>query len=132
MQDALVRTPLWSTMLKAFPRRNGLPNPKLADEQNPPNPLQQDTSVPCMPCEQTPQEPTSGLSGTQWSENSFCEPSQDNEPPIPGSSPSPEAHGDLSPFKPEPEVALTHSLEEPLPEPLRYDHISKKVTEKFL
>ncbi|MBW0548614.1 hypothetical protein O181_088329 [Austropuccinia psidii MF-1] len=29
-QDALVRTPLWSMMMKAFPSRNGLPNPKLA------------------------------------------------------------------------------------------------------
>ncbi|MBW0476852.1 hypothetical protein O181_016567 [Austropuccinia psidii MF-1] len=109
-----------------------------------------------MPCEQALQEPTPGLSGTQWSENlfpgkqqaipflilafdlseltlpPFVEPSQDNEPPIPGPSPYPETHGDLSPCKPENEVAWMHVLEEPLPQPLRYDHISKKVTAKFL
>ncbi|MBW0539372.1 hypothetical protein O181_079087 [Austropuccinia psidii MF-1] len=30
-QDALVRTPLWSTMIKAFPSRNGHQDPKQGD-----------------------------------------------------------------------------------------------------
>ncbi|MBW0564276.1 hypothetical protein O181_103991 [Austropuccinia psidii MF-1] len=30
-QAALVRTPLWLTMMKAFPSGNGLPDPKLAN-----------------------------------------------------------------------------------------------------
>ncbi|MBW0473307.1 hypothetical protein O181_013022 [Austropuccinia psidii MF-1] len=37
-----------------------------------------------MPREQTPWEPTPGPSGTQWSEDLSREPSQHNEPPIPG------------------------------------------------
>ncbi|MBW0505971.1 hypothetical protein O181_045686 [Austropuccinia psidii MF-1] len=35
---------------------------------------------------QTPRQPTPGLSGSQWSEDLFHEPSQHNEPPIPGPS----------------------------------------------
>ncbi|MBW0571787.1 hypothetical protein O181_111502 [Austropuccinia psidii MF-1] len=53
-------------------------------EQNPLNPPQQDSPVPHMPCEQTPRQPTPGRSSTQWSEDLSCEPSQHNEPPIPG------------------------------------------------
>ncbi|MBW0469224.1 hypothetical protein O181_008939 [Austropuccinia psidii MF-1] len=33
-QDALVRTPLWSAMMKAFPSRNGCRDPKEADGNN--------------------------------------------------------------------------------------------------
>ncbi|MBW0533494.1 hypothetical protein O181_073209 [Austropuccinia psidii MF-1] len=33
-QDALVRTPLWSTMMKGFPSGNGLREPKQADRNN--------------------------------------------------------------------------------------------------
>ncbi|MBW0463751.1 hypothetical protein O181_003466 [Austropuccinia psidii MF-1] len=75
-------------------------------KQIPPNPPRQDSPIPCMPFKHTKQQPTPGLSGTQWSEDSFCckpqaipflvltfevieptmhpflEPSQHNEPPI--------------------------------------------------
>ncbi|MBW0487170.1 hypothetical protein O181_026885 [Austropuccinia psidii MF-1] len=54
----------------------------------PTKPPQQDSPVPCMPCEQTLQQPTPGPSGTQWLEDLSREPSQHNEPPIPGPSPS--------------------------------------------
>ncbi|MBW0508438.1 hypothetical protein O181_048153 [Austropuccinia psidii MF-1] len=90
-----------------------------------------------MPCEQTPQQPTTGPSGTQWLEDFFCgkqppfpflilaftsseltfppfvEPSQHNEPPIPGPSQPSEPHEDASTCGPEPEVAPTQSMEEP-------------------
>ncbi|MBW0532383.1 hypothetical protein O181_072098 [Austropuccinia psidii MF-1] len=33
-QDALVRTPLLSMIMESFPSRNGLPDPKMADENN--------------------------------------------------------------------------------------------------
>ncbi|MBW0504273.1 hypothetical protein O181_043988 [Austropuccinia psidii MF-1] len=106
-------------------------------EQNPPNPPQQDTPVPHMPRKQTLRQETPGPSGTQWSEDLSCpkqkaipflilafdsseltlppfvEPSQHNEPPIPGPSPSSEPHEDFSACEPEPNVAPTHSLEEP-------------------
>ncbi|MBW0508273.1 hypothetical protein O181_047988 [Austropuccinia psidii MF-1] len=49
---------------------------------------QQDSPVQCMPLEQTPQQPTAGLSGTQWLEDLIRKPSQHDEPPIPGPSPS--------------------------------------------
>ncbi|MBW0478311.1 hypothetical protein O181_018026 [Austropuccinia psidii MF-1] len=127
-QDALARTPLWSTLMKAFPSRNECQDPKQADgndsgqlaqspqskviirlmkdgngkrtfelglivthgiqtpyiEQNQPNTPRQDSPVPSFPCKQTPQQPTPGPSGTQWLEDLFREPSQTNEPPIPG------------------------------------------------
>ncbi|MBW0533793.1 hypothetical protein O181_073508 [Austropuccinia psidii MF-1] len=38
-------------------------------KQNPPNPPKKDSPVPCMPCKQTPCQPTPGPSGTQWSED---------------------------------------------------------------
>ncbi|MBW0493208.1 hypothetical protein O181_032923 [Austropuccinia psidii MF-1] len=38
-------------------------------KQNPMNPSQQDSPIPCMPHKQTPQPPTPGLSGTQWLED---------------------------------------------------------------
>ncbi|MBW0579612.1 hypothetical protein O181_119327 [Austropuccinia psidii MF-1] len=84
-----------------------------------------------MPCEKTPQKPTPGLSGTQWSKGLFCEPSQHDEPPIPGLSPSsqhdePPIPGlslssqppeDIATCEPEPEVAPTQSMEEPFARP---------------
>ncbi|MBW0492142.1 hypothetical protein O181_031857 [Austropuccinia psidii MF-1] len=94
-----------------------------------------------MPCEQTPWKPTPGPSGTQWSENlfhskqqyshllilnfnsseltlpPFVEPSQYNEPPIPGLSQSYESqvpsHEDAMACEPEPEVAPRQSMEDP-------------------
>ncbi|MBW0508146.1 hypothetical protein O181_047861 [Austropuccinia psidii MF-1] len=95
-----------------------------------------------MPCKQTPQKPTSGPSGTQWSEDLFCgkekaipllissfhpsemapssflEPSQHNEQPIPGPSQSSKSqvlsHEDALTCEPAPEVAAMQSTEEHL------------------
>ncbi|MBW0503449.1 hypothetical protein O181_043164 [Austropuccinia psidii MF-1] len=160
LEDTLMRTPLWSTMMKEFPSGNGPPDPKQADRNasrqlapcpqvsifpppllgnhpmvtslldwreviilpmkdgnDPPNPPQQDTPVPRMPCKQSLRQETPGLSGTQWSEDLSRQPSQHNEPPIPGPSPSSEPHEDLSAHEPEPEVARMHSLEEPFAGP---------------
>ncbi|MBW0534239.1 hypothetical protein O181_073954 [Austropuccinia psidii MF-1] len=109
-------------------------------EQNQPNPLQQDSPIPSLTCEQTLWQPTPGPSGTQWSEDlfrgkqpkfhlistfdsseltlpPFVEPSQTNEPPIPGWSPSSEPHEDVLTHDPEPEVALRKSMEEPFAHP---------------
>ncbi|MBW0576680.1 hypothetical protein O181_116395, partial [Austropuccinia psidii MF-1] len=66
-----------------------------------------------MPCEQTLRQPTAGLSGTQWSGDLSCEPSQHNYPPISGPSPSSEPPEDVPTHEPEPEVALMQSMEEP-------------------
>ncbi|MBW0558746.1 hypothetical protein O181_098461 [Austropuccinia psidii MF-1] len=84
--------------------------------------------MPNLPREQTPQKLTPGPSSTQWSEDlfhgttfnsseltlpPFVEPSQTNDPPIPGPSPSFEPHEDVPTHEPEPEVALTQSMKEP-------------------
>ncbi|MBW0570378.1 hypothetical protein O181_110093 [Austropuccinia psidii MF-1] len=106
-------------------------------EQSPPNPPQQDSSNPCMPCKKTLRQPTPGLSVTQCSEDlfhgkpknipflistfdsselnlpPFVEPSQHNEPPIPGLNQSSKSHEDTSTCEPEPEVALTQSMKDP-------------------
>ncbi|MBW0570251.1 hypothetical protein O181_109966 [Austropuccinia psidii MF-1] len=105
-------------------------------EPNQPNPPQQDSPVRSLPHQQTPWEPTPGLSGTQWLEDlfrskqpefhllssfdsseltvpPFVEPSQMDEPPIPGPSPSSEPHEDVQTCEHEPEVAPTQSMEEP-------------------
>ncbi|MBW0487299.1 hypothetical protein O181_027014 [Austropuccinia psidii MF-1] len=82
-------------------------------KQNPPNPPQQDSPVTCMPQKQPPRPPTPGLSGTQWLEDLFCEPSQHNEPPIPGPSQPSKPHEDALTCRPEPEVAVMQSMEEP-------------------
>ncbi|MBW0462274.1 hypothetical protein O181_001989 [Austropuccinia psidii MF-1] len=90
-----------------------------------------------MPREQALQQPNPGPSGTPWSEDlfhrnqpaspflivtfasrkltltAFVEPSQHNEPPIPGRSQASEPHEDPSTCEPEPEVAPTQSMEEP-------------------
>ncbi|MBW0463318.1 hypothetical protein O181_003033 [Austropuccinia psidii MF-1] len=81
-------------------------------DQNPPDPQQQESPVPHMPCEQTLWQSTPGLSGTQWSEDLFREPSQPDEPPIPGPSKVSDSHlpshKSNSTHDPEPEVAPTH------------------------
>ncbi|MBW0560774.1 hypothetical protein O181_100489, partial [Austropuccinia psidii MF-1] len=73
----------------------------------------QDSPVSSLPREQTPPQPTPGPSGTQWSEDLFREPSQTDEPPIPGLSPSSQPPEDKTTREPEPEVAPTQSTEEP-------------------
>ncbi|MBW0547924.1 hypothetical protein O181_087639 [Austropuccinia psidii MF-1] len=62
---------------------------------------------------QTPRQPTPGVSGTQWSEELFHEPSQTKEPPIPGPSPSSQPPEDVPTHEPEPEVAPKQFTEEP-------------------
>ncbi|MBW0480322.1 hypothetical protein O181_020037 [Austropuccinia psidii MF-1] len=57
------------------------------------------------------------LSGTQWLEDLFREPSQTNEPPIPRPSPSSKPHEDVPTGEPELEVAPTQSMEEPFAHP---------------
>ncbi|MBW0546416.1 hypothetical protein O181_086131 [Austropuccinia psidii MF-1] len=53
----------------------------------------------------------------------FVEPSQHNEPPIPGQSQSSESHEDSSSHEPEPEVAPMQSREEPFGKsPLYFFH----------
>ncbi|MBW0487139.1 hypothetical protein O181_026854 [Austropuccinia psidii MF-1] len=139
-QDTLVRTPLLSTMMKPYLSVNGHRDPKqvngddsgrLALSNPPPRPLAmarghsslgqlspmgfkfQNSPVPSLPCEQTPQQPTPGRSGTQWSEELFCKPSQTKEPPIPGLSPCSQPPEDILTHEPEPEVAPMQSTEEP-------------------
>ncbi|MBW0593734.1 hypothetical protein O181_133449, partial [Austropuccinia psidii MF-1] len=85
--------------------------------QNPPNRRRQDTPVPSLPREKTPRQPTPGPSGTQWSEDLFREPSQHDEPPIPGLSPSSKPPEDLRTREPEPEVTPTQSTEESFARP---------------
>ncbi|MBW0483973.1 hypothetical protein O181_023688 [Austropuccinia psidii MF-1] len=110
-------------------------------KQNQPNPLQKDSPIPSLPHEQTLQQLTPGTSGTQWSEDlfhskqpnfplmstfdsseltlpPFVEPSQPDEPPIPGPSPSSKHHEDVMTCELEPEVAPTQSMEEPFDPPL--------------
>ncbi|MBW0518043.1 hypothetical protein O181_057758 [Austropuccinia psidii MF-1] len=75
-------------------------------DSNAKNKTQQDSPVPRMPCKQTPWQPT------QWLEDLSREPSQHDEPPLPGPSPSSEPSEDVLTHKPEPEVAPTQSKEE--------------------
>ncbi|MBW0508873.1 hypothetical protein O181_048588 [Austropuccinia psidii MF-1] len=82
-------------------------------KKNPPNPPQQDSPISRMPCEQTPPQPTPGLSGTHCSKDVSTKPSQHNEPPIPGLSPSSKPPEDVLTHEPEPEVAPTQSMEDP-------------------
>ncbi|MBW0505329.1 hypothetical protein O181_045044 [Austropuccinia psidii MF-1] len=172
-QEALTKTPLWSTMMKVFPSGNGHRDPKQADANNcrqlalslpvlvcpPPllghHPMvtslldrskviiwpmkdgngkrtfklglivtmsfhpgdsntkrtkptkspRQDSPVPHIPHEQTLPQPTPGPSGTQWLEDLSHKPSQHDEPPIPGPSPSSKPPEDIPSCEPEPEVA---------------------------
>ncbi|MBW0520755.1 hypothetical protein O181_060470 [Austropuccinia psidii MF-1] len=110
-QDALARTPLWSTMMKAFLSGNGYQEQFWTIS---PVPSSIDLStIKCLTRKKTPRQPTPGPSGTQWLEDLFREPSQTDEPPIPGLSPSLEPHEDALTREPEPEVAPTQSMEEP-------------------
>ncbi|MBW0557392.1 hypothetical protein O181_097107 [Austropuccinia psidii MF-1] len=52
------------------------------------------------------------------------EPSQTIEPPIPGPSPSSKPHEDVPTHEPEPEVALTPSMEEPFDSPSLHSYPS--------
>ncbi|MBW0513817.1 hypothetical protein O181_053532 [Austropuccinia psidii MF-1] len=120
-QDALARTPLWSTMIKPYLSTNG--HQEQFRTISPNKTPRQDSPVPSLPHEQTLRQPTPGPSGTQWSEELFREPSQTKEPPIPGPSPSsqppeddttpqPEPEDNTTP-QPEPEVPPMQSTEEP-------------------
>ncbi|MBW0570032.1 hypothetical protein O181_109747 [Austropuccinia psidii MF-1] len=75
------------------------------------------SAIPTLPPKQTPQQPTPGPSGTQWSEESFHKPSPTKEPPIPGLSPSSQPPEDVPTCEPEPEVAPRQSTEEPFSRP---------------
>ncbi|MBW0563611.1 hypothetical protein O181_103326 [Austropuccinia psidii MF-1] len=97
----------------ARPPSNGHFTPRPERKPNQLNPPQQDSPIPSFPCEQTLQQPTPGLSGTQWLEDLFCEPLQMDAPPIPGPSPSSKPHEDVPNCEPEPEVASKQSMEEP-------------------
>ncbi|MBW0519077.1 hypothetical protein O181_058792 [Austropuccinia psidii MF-1] len=91
-QDALVRTHLWSTMMKAFPRGNELHNPKLADGNAGGQLALCPQVLICPP-------PSNG-------------PSQHNEPRIQSLDSQVPSHEDISTREPEPEVAPTQSKEE--------------------
>ncbi|MBW0537622.1 hypothetical protein O181_077337 [Austropuccinia psidii MF-1] len=66
-----------------------------------------------MPCKQILRQTIPGPSGTRWSKDLFHEPSQHNEPPIPGPSQHSNRHEEASAPGPEPEVAPMQSMEEP-------------------
>ncbi|MBW0493216.1 hypothetical protein O181_032931 [Austropuccinia psidii MF-1] len=72
-------------------------------KSNQPNPLQQDSPIPILPCEETLRQPTPGPSGTQWLEDLFHD-----EPPTPGLSPSSKPHEDIPTCEPEPELDPLH------------------------
>ncbi|MBW0470998.1 hypothetical protein O181_010713 [Austropuccinia psidii MF-1] len=92
-------------------------------KQNQPNRPQQDCPVTSLPCEKAPRRPTSGMSGAKWSDDllhskqpkshliatfnsseltipPFVEPSQTNEPPIPGPSPSSKPYEEVTTHEP--------------------------------
>ncbi|MBW0564706.1 hypothetical protein O181_104421 [Austropuccinia psidii MF-1] len=97
-QDALARTPLWSTMMKVFPSGNGPRDPKQANGNDSKRlALSPQASI----CPPPPPRPPSN------------EPSQHDEPPIPGPSTSSEPPEDVATCEPEPEGAPTQSMEEP-------------------
>ncbi|MBW0534095.1 hypothetical protein O181_073810 [Austropuccinia psidii MF-1] len=89
---------------------HGIQMPKTKPTKSPPH---QDSPVPRMPREQTPRQPTPGPSGSQWLEDLSRKPSQHDEPPIPGLSPSSEPPEDVLTCEPEPEVAPMQSTEDP-------------------
>ncbi|MBW0510523.1 hypothetical protein O181_050238 [Austropuccinia psidii MF-1] len=103
---------------------------------NQPNPPQQHSPLPSLPCKQAPWQPTADLSGTQWLDDlfrgnqprfhlistfysseltvpPFVEPSQTKKPPIPGPIPYSKPHVHVPTCEPEPDVAPTKSMEEP-------------------
>ncbi|MBW0490352.1 hypothetical protein O181_030067 [Austropuccinia psidii MF-1] len=99
VQDTLVRTPSWLIMMKAFLRRNGLHNPKLAGRNSSGRHHPMVTSLldqsaviiwpmkdgngkrtfelgmivttSCHPWDSNVKQPTPGLRGTQWSKDLF-------------------------------------------------------------
>ncbi|MBW0574887.1 hypothetical protein O181_114602 [Austropuccinia psidii MF-1] len=75
-------------------------------KQNPPSPLQKDSPVQCLPCEHPRGNPLQARVAPN-------EPSQHNEPPLPGPNPSSKPPEDVATRKPTPEVAPTQSMEEP-------------------
>ncbi|MBW0493512.1 hypothetical protein O181_033227 [Austropuccinia psidii MF-1] len=103
---------------------------------NQPNPPQQYSTIPSLSNKQSPRQPTPGPSVTQWLEDIFCnkktpfpfliltsasreltlphfvEPSQHNEPPIPGPSQPSKPHKEALTCGPEPELAPRKSMEE--------------------
>ncbi|MBW0499164.1 hypothetical protein O181_038879 [Austropuccinia psidii MF-1] len=77
--------------------------------------------IPHIPCKKTLQQPTPGPSCSQWREDIFSKPSQQDEPPIPGASQAsdsqlPSYENDLT-CESEPEVVPTQSSEEPFASP---------------
>ncbi|MBW0584461.1 hypothetical protein O181_124176 [Austropuccinia psidii MF-1] len=123
----------WQEDIQAWANHHHVLSPAgfKCQKQNPRNPPQQDSPIPRMPSEQTPQQPTPRPSGTQWSEDlsrgrqptfpfliltdssSFCRTPKHNEPPIPGPGPSSKPSEDVLTPEPEPEVAPRQSMEEP-------------------
>ncbi|MBW0534941.1 hypothetical protein O181_074656 [Austropuccinia psidii MF-1] len=73
-------------------------------------PPQQDSPVPHMPANKPRSNPLQAQVAPH-------EPSQHNEPRIPGPSPSSKPHEDVLTCEPEPEVALTQSTEDPFARP---------------
>ncbi|MBW0502289.1 hypothetical protein O181_042004 [Austropuccinia psidii MF-1] len=131
-QDALERTPLWSTMMKAIQSGNGHRDPKQADGNNSGQLPQSPQVLICPPpllghhqmvtslldrSEQPKFHLISTFNSSELTLPPFVEPSQTNEPPIPGPSPSSKPHEDVPTSEPEPEVAPTQSMEEPLARP---------------
>ncbi|MBW0552666.1 hypothetical protein O181_092381 [Austropuccinia psidii MF-1] len=88
----------WQEDIQAWAHRHHVLSPMglKCQKQNPPNPPRQDSPVPSLACEKTPQQPTPGP-----------------KPPIPGLSPSSQPPEDVTTREPEPEVAPTQSTEEP-------------------
>ncbi|MBW0492972.1 hypothetical protein O181_032687 [Austropuccinia psidii MF-1] len=117
-QDALVRTPLWLTMMKAFPSGNGHRDPKQADGND---------SGQLVPCPQVSICPPSDGHSTPWPQKSdyLANEGWQWREDIPAwanchhvLSPiglkSQKPHEDASTREPEPEVALMKLMEEPL------------------
>ncbi|MBW0535615.1 hypothetical protein O181_075330 [Austropuccinia psidii MF-1] len=69
--------------------------------------------MPNLPCKQIVWQLTPGLSGTQWLEDLFQQPSQPNEPHIQGLSQPSEPYENALTHEPEHELAPTQSMEEP-------------------
>ncbi|MBW0531573.1 hypothetical protein O181_071288 [Austropuccinia psidii MF-1] len=67
-----------------------------------------------MPFKPTPRQPTPCPSGTQWLEDLSHEPSQHDEPPIPGPSPSSKPPEDVPTCEPKRDGAPTQSTKEAL------------------
>ncbi|MBW0573053.1 hypothetical protein O181_112768 [Austropuccinia psidii MF-1] len=74
-----------------------------------------------MPCKQTLRQPTPGPNFSQLWEDLFSEPSQHNEPPIPGAGQASDSqlpsYENYLTCEPEPEVVPTQSSEDPFASP---------------